>query len=226
MQTISSSQPNETASDGAYRQIRQDIVFGRLRPGARLRLEKMKDGYGASVSTLREILYRLCSEGLVAAEGQRGFEVAAVSRRNFREVAEMREFLEGHALVESFQRGGVDWEADVVAAHHKLARLEGEMLAGERARTEVWKRYDWEFHRALVSACGSRALMDTLQRIYDLYLRYQIIAVIFRGEDAASEHRELMRLALARDHAAAVAILHRHIDSCVEHTIRNGLLPD
>ncbi|MCO6387978.1 GntR family transcriptional regulator [Aliihoeflea sp. 40Bstr573] len=223
MQTATLS---ETAGEGAYKRIRHDILFGHLRPGERLRLEKLKNPYSASVSTLREILYRLCSEGLVLAEGQKGFEVAPVSGRNFREVAAMRELLEGHALMESFNRGGVDWEADVLAAHHKLVRLESEMLAGDRTRTEIWKRYDWEFHHALVSACGSAALMEAHQRIYDLYLRYQIIAVIFRGEPAAEEHRELLRLALARDHAGAISVLRRHIDSCVEHTIRNGLLPE
>ena len=41
----------------------------------------MAQTYGASVSTLREALNRLCSEGLVIAEGQRGFEVAPISGR-------------------------------------------------------------------------------------------------------------------------------------------------
>ncbi|MDF2971901.1 MAG: GntR family transcriptional regulator, partial [Microvirga sp.] len=52
-------------ADRAYDRIRADIVFGRLAPGLRLRLDRLAEDYGASVSTLREILSRLSSEGLV-----------------------------------------------------------------------------------------------------------------------------------------------------------------
>ncbi len=214
----------DTAGETAYRRIRRDIIFGQLQPGARLRLERLREPYAASVSTLREILYRLSSEGLVLAEGQRGFEVAPVSQQNFREVASMRELLEAHALRESFMRGDVEWEGRVVAAHHKLSRMEALMQAGDKSRAEDWKRYDWEFHQALISACGSAALMETHARIFDQYLRYQIIAVIFRGEAAASEHRGLLRCALERDHHQAIQILKKHIEACVDHTLKGGLL--
>lgn len=214
----------DTAGENAYRRIRHDIIFGKLAPGSRLRLERLKGPYLASVSTLREILYRLCSEGFVTAEGQKGFEVAPISQQNFREVAGMRELLEGHALRESFERGDVEWEGEVMAAHHKLARMEARMLAGDRSETEIWKRYDWEFHRALISACGSSALMSAHERIFDQYLRYQIVAVIFRGKVASEEHRQLLECALRRDHSTATAVLGKHIAACVDHTLRNGLL--
>lgn len=215
-------------SDGvgvsAYRRIRSDIIFGQLAPGARLRLERLSDAYGASVSTLREILYRLSSEGLVLAEGKKGFEVSPVSQGHFRELAAMRELLEGHAITQSFESGDMDWEASVVSAHHKLARMEQKMLAGNRTDAEAWKRYDWEFHQALISACGSAALMQTHAPIFHQYLRYQVIAVIFRGQAAADEHQQLLDCALERDAARARKILGRHISACVEHTLEMGTL--
>lgn len=216
----------DTAGETAYRRIRHDIIFGLLPPGSRLRLERLKGSYLASVSTLRETLFRLSSEGLVVAEGQRGFEVAPVSQQNFREVAAMRELLECHAMRQSFRRGDVDWEGRVVAAHHKLSRLEARMLAGDRAEAETWKRYDLEFHSALISACGSGELMSAHAQVYDHYLRYQIIAVIFRGKDAADEHKRLLDLALRRDAEAAAEVLKSHIHACVDHTLANGLLSD
>ena len=73
--------------DSTYRRIRADIIFGRLQPGQKLKLDTLRDSYEASVSTLREILSRLASEGFVVAEGQRGFEVTPVSVENLREVA-------------------------------------------------------------------------------------------------------------------------------------------
>ena len=218
------SQPVDTVGESAYRRIRHDIIFGRLAPGSRLRLDRLKDAYAASVSTLREILYRLSSEGLVLAEGQKGFEVSPVSQKHFRELAAIRELLEGHAMTQSFERGDMDWEGRVVSAHHKLARMEQRMLAGDRTEAETWKRYDWEFHHALISACGSAALMQTHAPIFDQYLRYQIIAVIFRGKAAAEEHQQLLDCALARDAPRARQILSRHISACVEHTLEHGLV--
>src|SRR4030095_12497968 len=73
--------------EAAYRRIRLDIVFGRLRPGQKLTLDRMKEAYGASVSTIREILNRLSSEGLIVAEGAKGFAVMPVSPDNLRQIA-------------------------------------------------------------------------------------------------------------------------------------------
>ena len=66
------------------------VIFGVLAPGQKLRLEKISESYGTSVSTLRELLNRMCAEGLIIAEGQRGFEVASVSADDFRQVAALR----------------------------------------------------------------------------------------------------------------------------------------
>jgi DNA-binding GntR family transcriptional regulator len=214
----------ESVGEIAYRRIRSDIVFGRLSPGQKLTLDRMKEAYGASVSTLREILNRLSSEGLIVAEGARGFEVMPVSPDDLRQIASMRELLEGHALKQSFEAGDMEWEGRVVAAHHKLATMEKRMAAGMRSEAETWKRYDWEFHHALISACGSRVLLDTHATIYDRYLRYQMIAAVYRGEAASGEHRRLLDSALARDWRAAQKTLGTHIQDCVTQMLRGGLI--
>jgi DNA-binding GntR family transcriptional regulator len=211
-----------TISDSAYRRIRADILFGRLAPGEKLKLERLKESYGASISTLREVLSRLSSEGLVVAEGQRGFDVAPISGENLKEVAALRILLEGHALEQSFRAGDMEWEGRVVAAHHKLAAMEERMMKEDRSR-DVWKRYDWEFHQALVSACGSTVLMEAHAAAYDKYLRYQMVGMIFRGEIAAREHKKLLSCALKRDVETAKAVLQTHVDGCVDYTLKSGL---
>ena len=214
----------ETIGEKTYRRIRSDIIFGRLAPGQKLRLERLSAQYETSIATLRELLSRLLVEGLIVAEGQRGFEVMPVSADRWHEIAAMRELLECHALRQSIESGDVEWEGRVVAAHHKLATLEKQLLAGDRSQTEAWKRYDWEFHHALISCCGSKALLDAHSAIFDKYLRYQIIAVVFRGEAAAREHRELLKAALKRDADAATAVLVKHIRDCVQYTVKSGAL--
>ncbi|MXQ14323.1 GntR family transcriptional regulator [Microvirga makkahensis] len=211
-------------ADRAYDRIRTDIVFGRLAPGARLRLDRLATVYGASVSTLREILSRLSSEGLVLAEGQRGFRVAPVSPAGFEDVAAMRLLLETYAMPLSFAAGDLEWESRVVAAHYKLAVLERRMMAGDRDGIELWKRYDREFHQVLIEACGSETLLDLYGGVFDQYLRYQMVAIVFRGEIAAEEHKILLDCALTRDADRACEVLTRHVNGCVTSTLESGVL--
>ncbi|WP_370644915.1 GntR family transcriptional regulator [Microvirga sp. ACRRW] len=210
--------------ESAYRKIRADIVFGRLAPGRKLKLEQLKSDYGASVSTLREILNRLSSERLVVAEGQKGFEVTPVSIANLREIAALRQLLECRAMEQSFRAGDMEWEGRVVAAHHRLARMEERMAKGDRSHTEEWKQYDWQFHQALISACGSRMLIDTHAAVFDKYLRYQMIALSYRGDIASEEHKLLLECALQRDSARACEVLSRHVAGGVEHALATGTI--
>ncbi len=215
-----------TIGDRVYGRIRSDVIFGRLAPGQRLTLDRLRHTYGTSVGTLREVLNRLTSEGFVAAEGARGFEVAPASVAGLREVAAMRQLLECHALRDSFMAGGIEWEGRVVAAHHKLAALERRMVTGDRGASEDWKRYDAAFHNALISACGSRLLLEMHAALYDKYLRYLVLADVFRGEVAVNEHRQLLGHALAHDWQSAQRTLVTHVQDCVEHIVAKNVLAD
>jgi DNA-binding GntR family transcriptional regulator len=203
----------------AYAALRRDIIFGTLKPGDRIVLGELTARYGTSASTLREKLLRLAEEGFVVGEGKRGYFVAGMSAEGLREIAELRALLECHALRKSFERGDTEWEANVIAAHHRLHRMEEEMKAGRTEVRETWKRFDWEFHQALIMACGMAELMAVHGSVFDKYLRYQMRLLTFRGDVAAAEHRALLDAALARDADRAEETLRRHIAGGVEHCL-------
>jgi DNA-binding GntR family transcriptional regulator len=211
--------PSPPVGEATYRRVRADIVYGRLAPGQKLTLDRMRDAYGSAVSTLREIFNGLASEGLITAEGARGFEVASISPDNLREVASMRQLLECDALRSSFEAGDVEWEGRVVAAHHKLSSLERRMAGGDRSQEETLRRYDWEFHNALISACGSRVLLEMHAAIYAKYLRYLMLASVFRGEPVVEEHRKLLAFALDRNWREAQSTTVTHIQDCVAQMV-------
>lgn len=98
------------------------------------------------------------------------------------------------------------------------------MASGDTSKAEDWKRYDWEFHQALISACGSRLLMETHSAVFDKYLRYQMVALSYRGGVAEEEHKQLLEAALQRDITTAKRILQRHIQQGVEHALSKGSL--
>ena len=210
---------SQSLAQTTYDRMRSDIIFGRLEAGAKLRLEDLRGLYGVSVPTLREVLNRLAADGFVRAEDQRGFLVAATSAQNLRDLADLRILLEVTALEQAFERGDVGWESEVVAAHHRLARVEAGMLTGDHTGFADWKRYDGEFHRALISACGSEELLSMHSMVFDKYLRYQMQYLTFRGDLATHEHLALKEAALERDFVKAKALLTAHISAGVSEAI-------
>jgi len=213
------SAPHNTVANATYERLKHDIIFGKLKPGAKLKLETLKDDYAASVSTLRETLNRLTSEGFVSAAEQRGFFVSPVSADDLNEIANLRVLLECHALRESLQKGDDDWEADVAGAYHKLSTAEALMKARNDADLETWKEYDWQFHLSLIRACNSTNLLVLHATLFGKYLRYQILVLTYRGEVAREEHKALFDAALARDGDAATKLLTQHIMNGLTHTL-------
>jgi len=205
--------------ESAYQQIRADILSGRLLPRQKLRLEQLRADYDISINTLREILNRLTSENLVVSETARGFEVAPISSENLLEIAELRLLLESHAMEKSFRNGDLDWEARVVASHYKLAELGRRHSPDDPEGAGLLKRGDREFHAVLISACGSRALIESHGTMFDRYMRYLMLALIVRGTVTQQEHDLLLRHALDRDAPAAIAVLREHIEGCVAYTL-------
>ena len=127
--------------------------------------------------------------------------------------------LECHALKLSIERGDTDWEGNLVAAHHKLSLMEKQMKIGNEFIIEDWKRYDWEFHLAMIAACEIKNLLSLHSIIYQKYLRYQMRVLTYRGEQAVEEHQEMFESAIKRDTKVAVKSLKEHIENGLRHTL-------
>jgi GntR family carbon starvation induced transcriptional regulator len=203
-----------TLTEALHEKIRQDIILGALQPAAKLKLDQLSKVYGVSVNTLRETLSRLAADGLVVAEGQRGFAVLPVSMEDLRDITQMRQLLECHALRQSIAAADIDWEARVVAAYHKLSKIEGLVDEKPEQYGDAWERYNQEFHAALISNCQSRWLRLFHKAMYDHSHRYRMLSLKsrpFPRSQSAEEHRQLLDAALNRDVEGAVQILEAHI---------------
>lgn len=220
-----SAQP-ATLTEAIYNRLRSDILLGVFRPGDKLKLDALRQHYDASVNTLRETLSRLVSDGLVANEGQRGFTVVPVSLADLRDITEMRRLLECHAARLSVQHADLDWESRVVAAYHKLSKVE-EMIDTDPAKYgPLLETYNRSFHGALISACGSRWLLNFHGIMYDQSLRYRMLAFQVRDfprEQSRREHREILDAALARDANRLVGVLGTHITKGAELYVEQDL---
>ena len=110
----------KTLVEGAYLALRNDIIKGIYTPSSKLKVDHLKDVYQVSGGTLREALALLVADSLVYAEGQKGFFVSPMSIKDFKEITQLRVILEIQALTQSLKNGNDKWEADVMAAYHRL----------------------------------------------------------------------------------------------------------
>jgi GntR family transcriptional regulator, carbon starvation induced regulator len=215
-----------TLTEALQDRLRQDVILGALKPGAKLKLETLSKSYEVSVNTMREALSRLAAEGLVVVEGQKGFRAPPVSMEDLRQITEMRQLLESHALRQSIARADLDWEAGVVGAYHKLSRIEALVETDPVRHGDDWERYNQEFHAALIANCQSRWLKLYHKAMYDHSKRYRMLSLKtkpFPRAQSAKEHREILDAALARDADVAADLLARHILKGAELT---GVAPD
>jgi GntR family transcriptional regulator, carbon starvation induced regulator len=157
---------DQTLNASALSQIRLDIIACRLMPNERLRFEALRERYGMGVSPLREALMRLEAEGLVELEQNKGFRVSEVSRENLFDLMQTRIEIEAIALRWSLEKGGVEWEANLLGAYHRLSRQTKIDPSNPEAINEAWSREHAAFHSALVSASGSQTLMSIRERLF------------------------------------------------------------
>jgi GntR family carbon starvation induced transcriptional regulator len=204
---------SKTLTEVIFNRLRGDILRCRLRPGDRLRVDELRITYGTGGTPVREALSRLSSIGLVRAEGQRGFTVAEVSPADLIDLTRVRIWVETTALRSAIQRGDRDWEAEILAAAHRLGTDQPKTdSVSPPALDPRWEKHHRDFHTALVRACDSPRLMSYRELLGDMSNRYRhlSVAVGVIGRDPAQEHRAIMTAVLERDAVAAAKLIGDH----------------
>lgn len=221
--------PEKTLAERAYRMLREDILSGSLAPGAKLKIDMLRQRYGVNAGPLREALSRLAGDNLVEVLGQRGFMVAQVYPRDAVEIGELRKLLEAEALSRSIPRGDTAWEERLITSYHRLSRHEGGESQGIEALA-TWERHNSAFHDATVSACDSLWLLRLREQLFRQHERYRRISRTqsVRTRAIHDEHAALFEACLARDVEAAVAVISAHIQrtsEAVTAALTGGVAP-
>lgn len=201
-----------TIASAVYRQLRNDILAGELRPGEKLRTQYLCRRYAVGNSPLREALNRLSSDGFVVREDQRGFHVATVSKADLMELVRTRCWLESIALRESIENGDVAWEERLVLAFHRFSRVERSLSAEKYIANPDWDRVHRDFHMTLISACGSRYLLSYCGQLFDQADRYRRLGIVavFPNRNQVDEHQGILDAAVDREAEEAVRLLCAH----------------
>jgi DNA-binding GntR family transcriptional regulator len=209
---VMSDAGKQMLSGRVYVELRDAILRGDFAPGEALKPQELARSHGVSLAVVREALVRLVGDGLADRLTNRGFAVPAQSDRRWQDLAEARRMIEPATLRLSIERGDLDWEARVRAAHHRLARTPAYEPGAEGVVSAQWSLAHCAFHRALLEGSGNAVVLETFDRMWlaaELTRRWS--AGRAPGRDHVAEHRRLEEVTLARDADTAAALLTRHL---------------
>lgn len=131
--------------------VREEIVEGRLRPGARLPEQAVCAALGVSRNTVREAMSQLVAERVLVREPNRGVFVTQPDSNAIRDVYRARRLIEPAAV-----RHGEAADAEHVRA--VVAAVEEGLAAAADDRWDGVATANQHFHRALVALAGSERL--------------------------------------------------------------------
>jgi DNA-binding GntR family transcriptional regulator len=193
-----------TRTDIIGERLRDDILAGSLKPGQRLRFQELQRSYNVGLTPLREALFKLSAEGLVATTSRRGFKVAPMSLAELEEITRLRQMLERVAIIESVANGDDAWEGRIILAFHRLSKLE--------ETDPAWQFWHRSFHNAIVAACNSPILHRIRQDLFDQAIRYRRLSMRLSADrrDHSNEHRAIMEACIARDGEKTAELVTNH----------------
>ncbi|WP_116087587.1 GntR family transcriptional regulator [Tropicimonas sp. IMCC34011] len=197
-----------------YQRFLDALRTGELKPGQMVSQKALSENLDLSVGTLRELLPRLESEGLIKVLNQRGILIPAIDLTMIRETFQLRMALEREAAAQAAD----DMPQEALDAHR--ASHEAMMVAMRECPTEATlaeaEEIDAAFHDALMDATGNALLIRTYEmnttrmRLIKLY-RHALSAAYML--DAFTDHLAIIDAIGSRDRAAAMAAMESHIQS-------------
>lgn len=195
-----------SAADPIYDELKDQILSGRLAPGAPLRQDDIAGRHGVSKIPVREALRRLEIENLVVFQRNRGAAVRHFSETEILDLLDIRLALECRAL-ELAVPNMIDSD---------FRRMEG-LLSEYGRRTDIaeWSRFNLRFHEMLYEPCGNGqllAMIDDLNLKLGQFLRL-LVTEASGLERPMQEHDEILAACRAGDVVEAVRLLRRHIET-------------
>lgn len=213
-------------STQALEDIRRDVLRGEWRPGERLQPSQLASRYSNSTTVVREALTRLAGEGFILMKPNRGFFVPDLSAQSLRDLTTVRCTIEELAIRLSIERGGLDWESEIIASHHRLARTPRRTSDDPSHVDEEWSRAHRAFHENLLAGCDVPHLVSFSRQLAnstEIYRRWAAPSRTATTRAVEDEHAAIMRATLDRDVKLAGKLLRRHYERSTEIILESEL---
>ncbi|MEV4518571.1 GntR family transcriptional regulator [Dactylosporangium sp. NPDC049525] len=198
----------QTKADLVYERLRDAILSGELKPGARVNVDALARQLGTSKIPLREAVQRLTTQGLVVQPNPHaGAQVAPLSLREMRGVYLARGALEGLAARVAATTVSDAELAELQVMHEQMRQR---LIDGDHRDLSTLNR---QFHTGIADATH----YTTLRELTDLtLLRVQHYRIGVRVEPAwdqvISEHSAILDALRRRDAEQAEQAARDHVE--------------
>lgn len=206
---MSSFERPKTALQAVLAEIRDQLLDGRLAPGASVRPDALGDELGVSAVPVREALRILEGEGHVHYRPHRGYVVATLDVGDLVEIYRIRELLETEAVRQAIGR----LRGDTVARLHEIVREMDEAQDDVIRLTAVNRR----FHFTLFEAAEMPQLVRVLRILWDSSDRYRVRYLISPENRRLvhDQHHRMMQAVADRDFETFVEESHKHHEHAI-----------
>jgi DNA-binding GntR family transcriptional regulator len=208
-------------SDEVAARVREQIMYGQVRPGQFLRLERVAAEFGISVTPVREALQSLRSEGFVELEPRRGFVVAELSRQDINDLFWVQAIISQELASRACRQLTPAVLAELEEIHLRMVR------AVESGGFELVEEYNDRFHQILHHTASARKLAWVLGAVTRYFPSGFYARIPGWAAASAQGHAAMMEAFRAGDPKAAAAANRMHVvragDLLMEHLERQGL---
>ncbi|GFG75191.1 GntR family transcriptional regulator [Mycobacterium botniense] len=192
-------------SEDVARFVRQRIFDGTYTAGEYVRLDQLAAELGISVTPVREALFELRAEGLLAQQPRRGFVVLPVTARDLTDVANVQAYVGGELAARAAINIGEEQLRDLKAIQVALED------AYARGDDQGAVRLNHEFHRAINVAADSPKLAQMMSQI-TRYAPESVFPSIAGWPGQSMKH-----------HRRVLAALEKHDDKLARHAMSDHL---
>ncbi len=185
---------NQSGVEELYSILRKRILDEVYYPGEKLSENALAKEFSCSRTPIREGLKRLEQDGLIVVRPQSGTYVRLHSRKDYRDLIEVRAYLEGLSYRLAVERG-----ADASGLERAVDEMD-QALAKTPMDMVGYAEFHFKFHREFVSLSGN----DLLGQFFDrLNLKSAHLFIQSMNLESArktqEEHRRIVELVRERD---------------------------
>ncbi|KUI44335.1 GntR family transcriptional regulator [Mycobacterium sp. GA-1199] len=209
-------------AEDVARFVRKRIFDGTYAAGEYVRLDQLAAELGISVTPVREALFELKAEGLLAQQPRRGFVVLPVTGRDLTDVSNVQAYIGGELAARAAANITDEQLRDLKQIQ---SDLESAYAAADDERAV---RLNHEFHRAINVAADSPKLAQLMSQI-TRYAPESVFPVIAGWPEKSNDHHRRLLAALEQhDQALARAEMSEHLAAgakpLIDHLTERGVV--
>lgn len=180
--------------DELYSVLRKRILSEYYFAGQKLSENVLAREFSCSRTPIRESFKRLEQDGLIVVKPKSGSYVRLYSGKNYRDLIEMRSYLEGLAFRLAIENGADTTQLNI------LNRKMDEIIAAPRIDMTSYADFHFKFHKEFIRLSGNELLENFFERLNlkssHLFLQTMNPEVARKTQD---EHWHIIDLVEAKD---------------------------